>query len=142
MPTFVLSDDDADLLLFLDRFRVSILAWADILEVSEAECRILALDYARLQDVLCPLARPVVQPSERCSVPNERINMRRALSDIRVRLTRLIARIEAHTAYTVRIAVDLCLISESHKREFVLVSPLPPGKRHVTVEKLPASLRN
>jgi hypothetical protein len=141
MMRFALPADDGDLLLFLDRFRFAILEWADVLGVAPEECRALVLDYDRLNQMLTPFRQSLVELSELYGVSARETSIRGLLPDIRSRLSWLIARIESHPAYTVRIATELRIVPEANRSDLVL-SAGESSDRPLSVGKLPAYIRN
>jgi hypothetical protein len=115
MQRFHLPSEAFELLMFLDRFRIAVLPYADVLEVTAAECRVIANDYLRLQRVLSAIH----SPNRGGASPIRRI----VLPDVRSRVARLVARIESHPAYTAQIGVALGLVSEIDAHEFVFCAP-------------------
>jgi hypothetical protein len=122
MGEFVLPADDADLLLFLDRFRVMLLKWSDVLGIGSEECRSVEYDYVLLSRVLTPFHRHAAEMSERYGPYAAPTTIRGSLPCIRERLIFLIRYIEAHPAYTREIAVDLRLVTELTSREWSFCS--------------------
>jgi hypothetical protein len=138
MSVFLLPADDTDLLLFLDRFRVMILGWADILDVTEAEYRAVDDDYWRLNRVLKPFRSHNTEMCERYGRYAVETSIRGALPGVRERLTSLIARIESHPCYSAAAATDLRLITDPRTLDLVFHSGDDARSQdHIAIRKVP-----
>jgi hypothetical protein len=119
MCAFLLPADDTDLLLFLDRFRIMILRWVDILDVTEEEYRAIEDDYRRLNRVLTPFRRHNTEMQEQYGRYAVETSIRGALPGVRDRLKGLITRIESHPCYSTVIAADLRLVTDLQTLDMV-----------------------
>lgn len=105
---FTLPTDTRDFMLFLDRFRLAVLAWTDVLDITPTAISDLMKDYTLLRNAVEGLGGQA-----------KRISPEAAEATVRWRVSEFIRELEVHPNFTEAIARDLGVYTTGKHLEFV-----------------------
>ena len=105
---YTLPSDTRDFMLFLDRFRLAVLAWTDVLDITSTATNDLMEDFTLLRNAVEGLGRQ-----------SKRISPEAAEATVRWRVSEFIHRLETHPNFTEAIARDLGICTMGTRLEFV-----------------------